>query len=124
MLGKKVGIDLGTASLRMMVRGEGVLTSEPSVIAVHHGDVNASVIGSAALDAARQDEELRLYRPMQGGAISDPVAARSLIHHVVTRAVGRQRIFKPDIVIAVMSGLPPEQRRLPLRPAKVARGRP
>jgi rod shape-determining protein MreB and related proteins len=123
MLGKKVGIDLGTASLRMMVKGEGVLTSEPSVIAVHHGDVNASVIGTAALDSARQDEELRLYRPLQGGAISDPVAARSLIHHVVTRAVGRQRIFKPDIVIAVMSALPPDQRRLLLEAAMIAGAR-
>src|ERR1700730_12333450 len=100
MLGKKVGIDLGTASLRMMVKGEGVLTSEPFVIAVHHGDVNASVIGSAALDAAR-----------------------SLIHHVVTRAVGRQRIFKPDIVIAVMSALPPDQRRLLLEAAMIAGAR-
>lgn len=123
MLGKKVGIDLGSASLRMMVKGEGVLTSEPSVIAVRRGDVTASVIGSSALEAAQHDEELRLYRPMQSGAVADPVAMRALIQHVVTRAVGRQRIFKPDIVVAVMSGLPADDRRLLLEAAMIAGAR-
>lgn len=122
MLGKKVGIDLGTASFRMMVKGEGVLVSEPSAVAVRDGDVGASLIGAAALAVSR-DETFRVYRPLMAGAIADPVAVRVLIHHVVTRAVGRQRIFKPDIVIAVMSSLPPDQRRTLLEAAMIAGAR-
>ncbi len=123
MLGKKVGIDLGTASLRMMVKGEGVLSSEPAVIALRQGDVAASLIGAAAVEAAAGDAAYRVYRPLQGGAVVDPVATRSLIQHIVTRAVGRQRIFKPDVVIAVMSALPGDQRRTLLEAAMIAGAR-
>jgi rod shape-determining protein MreB len=123
MLGKKVGIDLGTSAVRMTVKGEGVLTREPSVVGVYDGEISATLIGTGALEAAQQDERMRLYRPMQAGAVADPVAARTLIHHLLTRAVGRQRIFKPDVVIAVMSALPSDQRRMLLEAAMIAGAR-
>jgi rod shape-determining protein MreB len=123
MLGKKIGIDLGTASVRLVVKGEGILVTEPSVVAIRHGDVLASLMGAAALDAASDDADLRLHRPLLGGSIADPVAARALVSHLVTRAVGRQRIFKPDVVIAAMSLLPGDQRRALLEAAMLAGAR-
>ncbi|MFN2582418.1 MAG: rod shape-determining protein, partial [Candidatus Dormibacteria bacterium] len=47
----------------------------------------------------------------------------TLINHIVTRAVGRQRIFKPDVVIAVMAALPGDQRRALLEAAILAGAR-
>ena len=122
MLGKKVGIDLGTSTVRLIVKGEGVVAGEPSVVALGAAGDWSSVIGAAALEVAAVSEQ-RLYRPMMGGAVVDPVAARALINHIVTRAVGRQRIFKPDIVMAVMSGLPGDQRRALLEAAMLAGAR-
>ena len=123
MLGKKVGIDLGTSTVRLVVKGEGIIAGEPSVVALGTGGDWSSVIGAAALDAAAASTRQRLYRPLMGGSVVDPVAARTLINHIVTRAVGRQRIFKPDVVIAVMAALPGDQRRALLEAALLAGAR-
>src|SRR5207253_5514808 len=110
MLGKKVGIDLGTSTVRLVIKGEGVVAGEPTVVALGAGGEWSSAVGMAALDAVAESSGQRLYRPLLGGAIVDPVAARTLISHIVTRAGGRQRIFKPDVVVAVMSSLGGDQR--------------
>lgn len=123
MLGKKLGIDLGTATVRLVVKGEGVVAGEPSVVALGADGDWSSLFGVAALQAAASAPRQRLYRPLMGGAIVDPVAARTLINHIVTRAVGRQRIFKPDVVIAVMGALPGDQRRMLLEAAMLAGAR-
>jgi rod shape-determining protein MreB and related proteins len=123
MLGKKVGIDLGTSSTRILVKGEGIIATEPTVVAIRSGDVQASLFGVAAVSAAHGDSGLHLHRPLAAGAISNTAAMRVLINHVMVRAVGRQRIFKPDVVIAVMSTLPGEQRRALLEAATLAGAR-
>lgn len=123
MLGKKVGIDLGTSTVRLVVKGEGVVAGEPTVVALGTGGEWASSVGIAALEAVAGAPEQRLYRPLMGGAIVDPVAARTLVNHIVTRAVGRQRIFKPDVVLAVMASLAGDQRRGLLEAAVMAGAR-
>jgi rod shape-determining protein MreB and related proteins len=123
VLGKKVGIDLGTSSTRVLVKGEGIIATEPTVVAIRQGDVQASLFGTAAVSAAHGDSGLRLHHPMADGAISNTAAMRVLINHVMVRAVGRQRIFKPDVVIAVMSTLPGDQRRALLEAATLAGAR-
>jgi rod shape-determining protein MreB len=123
VLGKKVGIDLGTATTRIIVKGEGMVGIEPTAVAIRGGEVQAALFGGAALEAAAEDRELRLHRPLAGGEIVDPAAARWLINHAMIRAAGRQRIFKPDVVIAVMSSLPGSQRRGLLEAAALAGAR-
>lgn len=123
MLGKKVGIDLGTTTTRIIVKGEGMVGSEPTAVAIRGGEVQATLFGTAALEAAAEDGELRLHRPLAGGGVVDAPAARWLINHAMIRAAGRQRIFKPDVVIAVMSSLPGMQRRGLLEAAALAGAR-
>jgi rod shape-determining protein MreB len=123
VLGKKVGIDLGTTTTRIIVKGEGMVGTEPTAVAIRGGEVQAAVFGTAALEAAADDSDLRLHRPLAGGEIVDAVAARWLINHAMIRAAGRQRIFKPDVVIAVMSSLPGPQRRGLLEAAALAGAR-
>lgn len=123
MLGRKVGIDLGTATVRIVVKGEGMIGSEPSVVAIRHGDFQASLFGLAALEAAAGDLELDVHHPIDGGRVAETEPARALVTHAIARAVGRQRIFKPDVVIAVMSSLPGDQRRLLLDAAATAGAR-
>jgi rod shape-determining protein MreB len=123
MLGKKVGIDVGTSQTRLFVKGEGLIASEPTVVAIRHGEVQASLFGASAISAAADDPELHLYRPVAGGAVADPIGMRTLIGHALVRSVGRQRIFKPDVVIAVMSAIPGDQRRALLEAATLAGAR-
>ena len=105
MLGKKLGIDLGSGTTRVITRGEGLLFAEPTVVAGRDGNSAAGLVGSAAVDAASVDRTLRLRRPLRGGDITDRASLDLLIQHTVNRAVGRQRIFKPDIVLAVRGGM-------------------
>jgi len=123
VLGKKVGIDLGTSCTRVIAKGEGLVASEPTVVAVHGRDGAVGVLGGSALEDAGGNAELRLLRPVAGGEIVDADAVRVLIGQVIARAVGRQRIFKPDVVIAVMSGMPGDQRRALLEAATFAGAR-
>ncbi len=123
MLGKKVGIDLGTTTTRIIVKGEGMIASEPTAVAIRDGGVQAAVFGEAAFETQAQDPEFQLKRPIAGGQIADAASARWLINHAMIRAAGRQRIFKPDVVIAVMSSLPGGQRRSLLEAAALAGAR-
>lgn len=123
MLGKKLGVDLGTATVRVITRGEGALIAEPSVVALREGEPSMSLLGLAALEAAANDRSLVLRYPLRGGDIADSRALSALVHHAVNRAVGRQRIFKPDLVIAVRSGMSGDDRRAVLDAAARAGSR-
>ena len=123
MLGKKVGIDLGTTTTRIIVKGEGMIASEPTAVAIRDGSSHAAVFGEVAFETAASDAEFRLHRPIAGGEIVDAGSARWLVNHAMIRAAGRQRIFKPDVVIAVMSSLPGGQRRSLLEAAALAGAR-
>jgi rod shape-determining protein MreB and related proteins len=123
MLGKKLGVDLGTATTRVITRGEGTMVAEPSVVAIREGDPTLSMFGLAALEAAAQDRTLELRHPLRGGDVTDRRALSALVHHALNRAVGRQRIFKPDVVIAVRSGMSGDDRRAVLEAAARAGSR-
>jgi rod shape-determining protein MreB and related proteins len=123
VLGKKLGVDLGTATTRVITRGEGTLVVEPSVVAVRDGEPALSLFGMAALEAAAEDRTLELRRPLRGGDIADRRALNTLVQHALDRAVGRQRIFKPDVVIAVRSGMSGDDRRAVLEAAARAGSR-
>ena len=123
MLGKKLGIDLGTATIRVTTRGEGTLVAEPSIVALRDGEPAAGLLGTAAVEAAAEDRSLVLRRPLGGGDIRDRHALAALIQHAVNRAVGRQRIFKPDLVIAVRAGMSGDDRRAVLEAAARAGAR-
>ena len=124
MLGKKVGIDLGTSTTRLVAKGEGIIASEPTVVSAHQrGDAHAGLFGAAALESAAADPDLHLSHPVSGGAVVDIGGARALISQLIARAVGRQRIFKPDVVIAVMSAMAGDERRALLEAATLAGAR-
>ncbi len=111
MLGKKLGVDLGTGTTRVITRGEGAVLAEPTVVAIQEGEAALSLFGTAAIDAAGNDPALELRRPLRGGSIADRRALTALVQHAINRAAGRQRIFKPDLVIAVRAGMSGDDRR-------------
>ena len=123
MLGKKVGIDLGTTTTRIIVKGEGMIASEPTAVAIRDGGIAGRGVrrggvrdlgGRSGIPAPPADRRGRDRRPG---------SARWLVNHAMIRAAGRQRIFKPDVVIAVMSSLPGGQRRALLEAAALAGAR-
>src|SRR5207237_10736561 len=104
MLGKKVGIDLGTTAVRLHLKGEGVTFDEPAMVATAVGDDRVLAYGTAALGTVGRTGA-RLRSPLREGVVVDTVALDALLSHVITRAVGRQRIFRPDVMVAVVPGM-------------------
>lgn len=123
MLGKKLGVDLGTSTVRVVTRGEASLIAEPAVVAIRDGDAGLTLLGTAALEAAVEDRTIELRRPIRGGDVADQRALSVLMHLAVNRAVGRQRIFKPDLVVAVRAGMSGDDRRSVLEAAARAGAR-
>ena len=109
---------------RIIVKGEGMIGER-----AHRGRRSAAVRCRRRCSAPRRSRRppttpsSSLRRPIAGGEIVDPTAARWLVNHAMVRAAGRQRIFKPDVVIAVMSTLAGSQRRSLLEAAALAGAR-
>ena len=105
------------ATTRVITRGEGTVLAEPSVVA-HPATASRAdgLLGVAAIEAAAADRTLRAAPPAAAAATSSTGArSTALVHHAVNRAAGRQRIFKPDLVIAVRAGMSGDDRRVGAR---------
>ena len=110
MLGKKLAIDVGTATLRMQVKGEQPLAPEPSQVAMEESTGRVVAAGAGVAAVAGRDG-VTVVSPVHDGALGDLLGFEALLQHAVTRGVGRQRIFKPDVMLAVMSAMSGRDRR-------------
>src|SRR5258708_35427111 len=59
----------------------------------------------------RTPGSIRAIRPLRDGVIAAFVVTEGMLHHFITKVCGRQRIFKPDIMICVPSGVTGVERR-------------
>ena len=112
MLSKKIAIDLGTSTVRVYVKGEGLVISEPAVLATKPGSSRPVAFGNDVPDAFRRaPESVHLRFPVVEGAIADLPATEWMIHHVIDKVQGRQRIFKPEVMICVPISATSNERR-------------
>jgi len=106
VLSKKIGIDLGTSTVLIYVKGEGIVVNEPSLVAVNRDGTRILAVGKDALEmVGRAPDTIQIVRPMREGVIADFVVTEGMLHHFIGRVQGRQRIFKPEIMICVPSGV-------------------
>ena len=101
-----IGIDLGTASILVYVKGKGVVLKEPSVVAFDR-DTNAiKAIGEEArMMLGRTPGNIVAVRPLRQGVIADYVVTEKMIKYFVQKAVGTRIFKKPRISICVPSGV-------------------
>lgn len=107
-----IGIDLGTASVLVYVRGKGVILKEPSVVAFDR-DTNAiKAIGEEArLMLGRTPGNIVAIRPLRQGVISDYTVTEKMIKYFVQKAMGKRTFKKPRISICVPSGVTEVERK-------------
>jgi rod shape-determining protein MreB len=97
-----VGIDLGTANTVIYAHGEGVLVSEPSVVAYRTTDDAIICVGKPAKELdGRAPGRVQVVRPLRGGTISDFVGAHALVKTLVDRALARGQRLAPRVVACV-----------------------
>src|SRR5437762_11620471 len=98
--------------MRTYVRGEGMVVDEPSVAAVEPRGGGLLAVGREALELARQaPRSIRLVRPVRDGSIADLPVAERVLEHLVSRAQGRQRLFRPEVMICVHAAAGGDDRR-------------
>src|SRR5256712_7957539 len=112
LLSKKIGIDLGTSTVLIYVKGEGIVVNEPSLVAVNRDSTRILAVGRQAFEMlGRAPDTIQVVRPMRDGVIADFVVTEGMLHHFIGKVQGRQRIFKPEIMICVPSGVTSVERR-------------
>jgi rod shape-determining protein MreB len=112
MLAKKIGIDLGTSTVLVYVKGEGIVINEPSLVALNRDGNKILAVGRQAFEmVGRTPDTINIVRPMREGVIADFVVTEGMLHYFIGRVQGRQRIFKPEIMICVPSGVTSVERR-------------
>ncbi|MDD3172815.1 MAG: rod shape-determining protein MreB [Herbinix sp.] len=106
MLGSDIGIDLGTASVLVYIKGKGVVLKEPSVVAFDRDSNKIKAIGEEArLMLGRTPGNIVAVRPLRQGVISDYTVTEKMLKYFIQKAVGRQRFRKPIISVCVPSGV-------------------
>lgn len=112
ILSKRLGIDLGTANSLVYVAGEGVVLNEPTVVAVSTDDNRVVAVGNEARDMlGRTPGNIVASRPMRNGVIADYAVTEAMLRYFINRVVGRSRLFKPEVMIGVPSGVTSVERR-------------
>ena len=110
-----IGIDLGTASVLVYVKGKGIVLQEPSVVAIDTNTNKVLAVGEEAQKMlGRTPGNIIAIRPLKDGVISDYDVTEKMLKHFiekVTGGVGLFRFFKPQIIVCVPSGVTEVEKR-------------
>ena len=104
MLSTDIGIDLGTASILVYIKGKGVVLKEPSVVAFDRDTNKIKAIGEEArLMIGRTPGNIVAVRPLRQGVISDYSVTEKMLKHFIQKAIGKRTFKKPRISVCVPS---------------------
>jgi len=121
-----IGVDLGTRTTLISVRDKGIVLDEPSVVAVRKGTNNVIDNGEAVGLIAHEmlgktPSSISAIRPMKNGVISNFEATEAMLGSFIKKVHGRNRIsglIRPQVVIAVPSGITQVERRAVIESAE------
>ncbi|MBW2038636.1 MAG: rod shape-determining protein [Deltaproteobacteria bacterium] len=110
-----LAIDLGTANTLVYVKGKGIVSNEPSVVAVYRdprGNQKILAIGEEAKGMlGRTPGNIIPIRPMKDGVIADFEITEQMLRYFIFRAHNRRSFVRPRVVVCVPSGITPVERR-------------
>ena len=113
MANSDIGIDLGTASVLVYVKGKGVVLKEPSVVAYDKDTNQIKAIGEEArLMLGRTPGNIMAVRPLRAGVISDYRITEKMLKYFIQKAVGKSFFGRrPRISVCVPSGATEVEKR-------------
>ncbi|HSC87004.1 MAG TPA: rod shape-determining protein [Polyangiaceae bacterium] len=110
-----LAIDLGTATTLIYVKGKGIVSCEPSVVAVardSRGDKRVLAVGREAKEMlGRTPGNIEAIRPLRDGVIADFDITEAMLRYFITRAHNRRSWVKPRIIICVPFGITEVEKR-------------
>ena len=102
---KDIGIDLGTASVLVYVKGKGIVLNEPSVVAMDKTTGKLLKVGTEAQAMlGRTPGNIIAIRPLREGVISDYDMTERMLREFIHKVAGVS-FFKPRVIICVPSGI-------------------
>lgn len=115
MFSNDLAIDLGTANTLVYVKGKGIVTNEPSVVAVRNDAKGGKRILAVGMEAknmlGRTPGSIVAIRPMKDGVIADFEITEAMLRYFIERAHNRRTMVKPRIIICVPYGITEVEKR-------------
>ena len=106
MIAPDIGIDLGTASILVYLRGKGGVLKEPSVVAFDRDTNKIVAIGEdARAMLGRTPGNIVAVRPLRQGVISDYTITEKMLKYFIQKALGKKSFRKPRVSVCVPSGV-------------------
>lgn len=119
-----IGIDLGTSSILVYVKHQGIVLREPSIVAVERQTGRLTAIGEEARAMlGRTPLGIAVVRPLQDGVISNFDVTARMLRHFFKKVVGTRPFFRPRVVICVPSGVTEAEKRCVVEAAAEAGAR-
>ena len=109
-----MAIDLGTANTLVVLKGQGVVLNEPSVVAVvdNKGKKSVLAVGDEAKTMlGRTPGNISAIRPLRDGVIADFIVTEEMIKHFIKKVHKRSTFANPRILICVPTGSTPVERK-------------
>lgn len=109
---RRIGIDLGTANILIYVPGQGIVIDEPAVSAIDAIDNKIIAFGEEARKMlGKTPDSIIAARPLKDGVIASYKITEAMLRYFINRVMGRLRIIRPDIMVAIPVGATSTERR-------------
>lgn len=116
-----MAIDLGTANTLVFVKGQGIVLSEPSVVAINKDTGEVRAVGVEAKNMiGRTPGNIVAIRPMKDGVIADFEITERMLRHFIQKVHNNRRLVWPRVIVSVPSGITAVERRAVTESAKQA----
>ena len=107
-----MGIDLGTASVLVYIKGKNIVLREPSVVAMDKETKRVLAIGiDAKKMLGKTPANIIALRPLRNGVIADFEATEKMIRYFIKKVHNKRALLHPRVVIGVPSGITEVERR-------------
>lgn len=104
--GDDMGVDLGTASVLVYLKGRGIVLQEPSVVAIDKNTGKMIAVGEDARQMlGRMPGNIVAIRPLKDGVIADYDVTEQMLRYFIQKAVGHRLFFRPRVMICIPSGV-------------------
>ena len=114
-ISKDLAIDLGTANTLVYVKGRGIVSNEPSVVAVHRDSRGTKKVIAVGLEAkmmlGKTPGNIVAIRPLKDGVIADFEITEAMLKYFIQKIHNKKSYARPRIVISVPSGITPVEKR-------------
>ena len=99
-----LGIDLGTATVLVYVKGKGIILEEPSVVAINKVNNKILAVGEEARKMiGRTPGNIIAVRPLKDGVISDYDITEKMLKEFIKKACGGKKIIAPKVMVCIPS---------------------